>query len=169
MRVNIMSESQLSLLPVQPTRRRGSTRKRSEYLVFHCVIASRSAERQEAIARAVAESGWEPVVCSDAEAVHAHQSRRFAQLAIIDLESDSSGEFQNVTTRLAATRDLLTVVCGHENNQQEELHARQSGAWVYLPGVNDSSALSQLCSEAKQLVERMQSSKDRNSSRRLTA
>ena len=160
MRVNQMPESQLSVLPVRPTRRRGNAKKRGEYLVFHCLIASRSAERQEMLACAVAESGWEPVLCSDSEKVFAHQSRRFAQLAIVDFESDSTGEFQELLTRLSVSGGLLTVVCGNEGKPQEEVLARQAGAWLYLPGVADAASLSALCGEAKQLVERMHAAKD---------
>jgi DNA-binding NtrC family response regulator len=164
-----MSESHLSVLTVRPTRRRNNARKRGEYLVFHCLIASRSAERQEMMARAVVESGWEPVLCSDAQEVFAHQSRGFAQLAIVDFESDSTGEFQELLARLSATTGLLTVACGNEGRPQEEVLARQAGAWLYLPGVADAASLSGLCSEAKQLVERLHVANSEKRSLRRTA
>jgi hypothetical protein len=45
------------------------------------------------------------------------------------------------------------VICGSEDNVDEELWARQLGAWLYLPGVTDGDSLTSLCVEARRLRE----------------
>ena len=46
---------------------------------------------------------------------------------------------------------MLLVICGSEDNVDEELWARQLGAWLYLPGVCDGDSLTSLCVEARRL------------------
>lgn len=143
------------IFPKQSAPARKNVRRKGEYLVFHCLVVSSDAERAEMLASAAVDNGWDPIVCMDAESALAHQSRGFAQLAIIDLESDEAGEFPQLLGKLAASKSLLTMVCGNEENAEEEIYARQAGAWLYLPGVSESSNLSLLCGEAKHIVSKM--------------
>jgi hypothetical protein len=46
------------------------------------------------------------------------------------------------------------VVCGSGDSVDEELWARQLGAWVYLPGVSGGDALMSLFAEARRVAER---------------
>jgi hypothetical protein len=39
----------------------------------------------------------------------------------------------------------------------EEIWARQLGAWMYLPGVNDHSDVAMLCGEARNAAEKLSS------------
>jgi hypothetical protein len=48
----------------------------------------------------------------------------------------------------------LLVVCGSEDSVDEEMWARQLGAWVYLPGVSGADALMSLFAEARRVGER---------------
>jgi DNA-binding NtrC family response regulator len=79
------------------------------------------------------------------------------QLVIADI-ARPLGERVNDTVEIAeefASRpSTLVVVCGVGDSIDEELWARQLGAWVYLPGVSGGDALMSLFSEARRVVER---------------
>jgi hypothetical protein len=47
------------------------------------------------------------------------------------------------------------VICGNEGRPQEEIWARQLGAWLYLPGVVESDDVAMLCGEARQIAEQL--------------
>lgn len=79
------------------------------------------------------------------------------QLVIADV-ARPLGERVNDTVEIAeefASRPgTLVVVCGSGESIDEELWARQLGAWVYLPGVSGGDALMSLFGEAQRVVER---------------
>jgi DNA-binding NtrC family response regulator len=68
------------------------------------------------------------------------------------------GERVNDTVEIAeefASRPgTVVVVCGSGESVDEELWARQLGAWVYLPGVSGSDAFMSLFAEARRVFER---------------
>jgi hypothetical protein len=47
------------------------------------------------------------------------------------------------------------IVCGNEGRIEEEMWVRQAGAWLYLPGVTESSNFALLCGEARQIAQRL--------------
>lgn len=59
-----------------------------------------------------------------------------------------------VAEEFAGRPGTLVVVCGSGESVDEELWARQLGAWVYLPGVSGGDALMSLFAEAGRVVER---------------
>ena len=59
-----------------------------------------------------------------------------------------------VAEEFASRPGTLLVVCGSEDSVDEELWARQIGAWVYLPGVSGGDALMSLFAEARRVRER---------------
>jgi hypothetical protein len=82
-------------------------------------------------------------------------SRMFVQLAMIDLQGRQSDDFCGLLEKLAPAAGLLLIVCGNEGNVREEIWVRQLGAWLYLPGVVESSDVSLLCSEARHIAQRL--------------
>lgn len=150
-----MQDFRQNILPAKQTQGRAAARSKGEYLLFNCLIVSPAIERQEMLARAAQEHGWEAIVCGDAETALTLQRRRFVQLAIVDLESDSSGEFAELLEQFASASGLLTIVCGSDADMEEEIQVRQIGVWLYLPGVTETTNVSLLCGEAKHIVERM--------------
>ena len=78
-------------------------------------------------------------------------------LVIADIASPL-GERVNDTVEIAeefaGRPNTLIVVCGSGESVDEELWARQLGAWVYLPGVSGGDALMSLFAEAQRVVER---------------
>jgi ActR/RegA family two-component response regulator len=123
--------------------------------VFQCLIVSADPLRRHMLERAAADSGWKTQVCADAPAALAHVNRWLVQLAVVDLEAQRPEDFRPLVEQLTARGGLLSIVCGNEGDANEEIWVRQRGAWMYLPGVADSSNVGLLCSEAKQIAERL--------------
>ncbi len=79
------------------------------------------------------------------------------QLVIADISrplGDRVNDTVEVAEEFASRPGTLLVVCGSEDNVDEELWARQMGAWVYLPGVTGGDALVSMFADARRLVER---------------
>ncbi len=126
--------------------------------LLECLIVSPSATRRELLSRAAAAGGWSSVVCGDAETARRQAQRIAIQLALIDLERASAAEMRGlreVSAELSQLGNPLLVVCGADGDIQQEIWARQLGAWLYLPGIGGVEAMAQLCDEARLIVERM--------------
>ena len=79
------------------------------------------------------------------------------RLVIADIANpigDRVNDTVEIAEEFAARPGTLVVVCGSEDSVDEELWARQMGAWVYLPGVSGGDALVALFADARRLVER---------------
>jgi hypothetical protein len=79
------------------------------------------------------------------------------QLVIVDIAhplGDRVNDTVEVAEEFASRPGTLLVVCGSEDSVEEELWARQLGAWVYLPGVSSGDALVSLFAEARRVGER---------------
>lgn len=79
------------------------------------------------------------------------------QLVIVDIAhplGDRVNDSVEIAEEFASRPDTLLVVCGSEDSVEEELWARQLGAWVYLPGVSGGDALVSLFTEARRAGER---------------
>ncbi len=123
--------------------------------VFQCLIVSADPQRRRMLERAAADSGWKTFVCPDASAALVHVNRWLVQLAVVDLQEQSPEAFRPLVEQLTARKGLLSIVCGNDANVDEEIWVRQRGAWMYLPGVADTSNVSLLCGEARQIAERL--------------
>ena len=80
---------------------------------------------------------------------------RLLQLAIVDLDGEEPGQYDELLKKLSRTPGMLLIVCGNDNDIDEEIAIRELGVWLYLPGVSDTCNLSLLCGEAKQIVSRI--------------
>jgi hypothetical protein len=79
------------------------------------------------------------------------------QLVVVDIASpvgDRVNDSIEIAEEFAGRPGTLLVVCGSDDNVDEELWARQLGAWVYLPGVSSGDALISLFSDARRVAER---------------
>ncbi len=123
--------------------------------VFQCLIVSSDSRRRRMLEQAAADGGWKTFTCADAPTALAHIHRWLMQLAIVDLEAQPGESFRPLVEQLSACGGLLSIVCGNEGNVDEEIWVRQRGAWMYLPGVADTSNISLLCGEARQIAERL--------------
>jgi len=79
------------------------------------------------------------------------------QLVVVDIAhplGDRVNDTVEIAEEFAGRPGTLLVVCGSEDNVDEELWARQMGAWVYLPGVSSGDAFVSLFAEARRVGER---------------
>ena len=79
------------------------------------------------------------------------------QLVIVDIArplGDRVSDTVEIAEEFAGRPGTLLVVCGSDDSVDEELWARQLGAWVYLPGVSGGDALMSLFAEARRVAER---------------
>ena len=125
--------------------------------LLECLIVSPRAKQRDVLSRAATASGWASVVCSDAATAHHIAQRIVVRLAFIDLEDgplDTLVSLQELAADLLCMGCPLLVVCGAEGDRQQEIWARQLGAWLYLPGMAGVEEMTQLCEEARSVVER---------------
>ncbi|HEX3999299.1 MAG TPA: hypothetical protein VHX65_12170 [Pirellulales bacterium] len=125
--------------------------------LLECLIVSPRAKQREALSRAATAGGWASVVCSDAATGRHLAQRIVVKLAFIDLEEgslDALVSLQELAADLARMGCPLLVVCGADGDRQQEIWARQLGAWLYLPGMAGVEEMTQLCEEARNVVER---------------
>ena len=125
--------------------------------LFQCLVVSEDALRRDMLRRSAEQSGWETIVCTEAEGAMQVALRTPLQLAIVDLESASGqrpADFEPLLRKLAVTSDILLIACGNDENIQEEIWARQLGVWLYLPAVIDVEGMTTMCDEARQIADR---------------
>jgi hypothetical protein len=118
----------------------------------HCLIVSSAQSKRDMISLAASEAGWETIVCVDEPQAMAVIRRTHLQMAWVDLESPTHAETsRELCQAIAALSNVLLVVCGHENDPQEEIWARKYGAWLYLPGLSlaHSSEVQLVCEQAQ--------------------
>lgn len=123
--------------------------------VFQCLIVAADPARRQMFERAATDGGWKSFPCADAATALTTINRSLVQLAIIDLEAGGRSAFRPVVESLKGRSGLLLVVCGNEGDVEEEVWVRQLGAWLYLPGVVDTSDFGLLCGEARHIAERL--------------
>ncbi len=124
---------------------------RTEQSLFQCLIVSASSQRCGTLTRAAADGRWSVQAFTDARKALVQSKRTHFHMAMIDLQAcDNEQEsfFRKVCENLAESKELLLVVCGKNADPMEEIWARQTGAWFYLPGVDDKESLGHLCSQA---------------------
>jgi DNA-binding NtrC family response regulator len=150
--VGITSEEVRSLAGKAPATRAGRIPG-----LLKCLVVSGDADLRRRLDTMADLAGW-----SACEApVDAAELRSLVDsdyhLVIADI-ARPLGERVNDTVEIAeefaGRPDTLVVVCGSGESVDEELWARQLGAWVYLPGVSGGDALMSLFGEAQRVVER---------------
>jgi len=153
----LMPHRQIPAAPLRAVEERSPPDCKDDYPIFHCLIVSSEQARREMLSRAASEDGWETIICSDVASAIACSRKLFVQLAMVDLENELIGDLRHLLEHLTRSTGLLTIICGHEDDTQEEIMVRQFGVWLYLPGTAEMSDISLLCSEARHVVERLHS------------
>jgi ActR/RegA family two-component response regulator len=132
--------------------------------LLECLIVSSRVGQREVLSRAATASGWASVVCSDAATARHLAERIVVKLAFVDLEQaprDELASLQQLAADLSRMGCPLLVVCGADGDAEQEIWARQLGAWLYLPGMGGVEPMTQLCDEARGVVERSMSNSSR--------
>ena len=97
-------------------------------------------------------------MCRSAEDALRQSVRRRIQLALVDLQTAPKVEqdaFRTLVRQLSQRNETLLAVCGGPNDTAGEVWSRQLGVWMYLPGVNGESDIALLCSEARQVLAKL--------------
>jgi len=125
---------------------------------LECLVVSATSSRRKTLAEAACAGGWKTAVFADAGPAASYVERRMINLALIDMKARSQRhvpDFRLLAEKLAHQNNLLLVVCGRESAVQEELWARQLGAWLYLPGAVRRDGVAPLCEEARYITEQL--------------
>lgn len=125
--------------------------------VLKCLVVSGDADLRKRLDAVSELSGWSGCETpADAAELSAVVESDF-QLVIVDVArplGDRVSDSVEVAEEFACRPGTLLVVCGAEDSVEEELWARQLGAWVYLPGVSGGDVLVSLLTEARRVSER---------------
>lgn len=122
--------------------------------MLDCLVVSGDSARRRRFEAAVELAGWLECASPETSGELRQAVDRDFQLVIVDIASplgDRVNDSVEIAEELAARAGTLLVICGSEDNVDEELWARQLGAWLYLPGVCDGDSLTSLCVEARRL------------------
>ena len=138
-----------------------STRMGSGPGLLRCLVLSGDRGLRNRLDAVMELSGWSacdaPEQSADLQAVIDGDY----QLVIADIAhplGDRVSDTVEMAEELASRPGTLLVVCGSVGNVDEELWARQMGAWVYLPGIAGGDALVSLFTDARRLAERRRES-----------
>jgi ActR/RegA family two-component response regulator len=157
--MSVVAEQQIVSVASTVAKRKPAVDQRKLTTTIQCLVLSEGSSRREMLSRAANEAGWDTVVCADVAKAWATVQRQRFEMALIDLEcaAGNADAFKELAEHVNASQHPLLVVCGQEGNAVEEIWARQLGAWLYLPGVSQTSDVRALCEEALPVVEKMAS------------
>ncbi|MFM8377777.1 MAG: hypothetical protein ACKOB1_00470 [Planctomycetia bacterium] len=122
--------------------------------LLDCLVVTGDASRRRRFEAAAELAGWFECASPETSGELRQAIDRDFQLVIVDVASplgDRVTDTLEIAEEMAARPGTLLVICGSEDNVDEELWARQLGAWLYLPGVCDGDSLTSLCVEARRL------------------
>ncbi|TWT42665.1 hypothetical protein [Botrimarina hoheduenensis] len=113
--------------------------------------------RRRAVTQAAQSAGWRVVACQSPDETAAQVQQWRLQFAIVELAAGDlpqrSALRQSVQQLREASSPLL-IVADQAPTHEDELWARQIGAWLYLPAMTVGEELTQLCREALYSVRR---------------
>lgn len=125
--------------------------------LMKCLVVSGDAGLRNRLDAVTELSGWSACEAPvDAAELSAAVEGDF-QLVIADIAhplGDRVNDTVEIAEEFAGRPGTLLVICGSEDNVDEELWARQMGAWVYLPGISSGDALVSLFAEARRVADR---------------
>jgi hypothetical protein len=155
-----MSDLQLSMPAtlVSPDVRATASR-RAPATVHLCLVVSMSPRRAQLWVRAAHEEQWATIVCNTAEDAIRQSVRQRIELALVDLQSAPPPQervLRKLVEQLAARKVPLLAVCGKPDDTLGEVWSRQLGVWMYLPGVDSQSDIALLCSEARNILTKLE-------------
>jgi hypothetical protein len=122
-----------------------------------CLVVSGEVGFRNRLQAASELAGWEECTAPESVAdLHSAIDGDY-RLVLVDVAnpvSDRVSDVVELAEEFAARPGTLVVICGPEDGVDEELWARQLGAWVYLPGAIAGDGLVSLFQEAGRLADR---------------
>ncbi len=129
--------------------------------LLRCVVLSWSEQRSQLLQSVAEDESWQAKVCGDVQEFLRSVFQLEVPLTVIDLprrESLAYSELREIATQTSGVNRSLLVVCGaSDDDGEEELWARQLGAWAYLPGATDDSGLRLIFAEARKALAKQSS------------
>jgi hypothetical protein len=155
-----MSDLQLSLpATLASPEARTTDLRRAPPAVHLCLVVSTSPRRAQLWVRAAHEEQWATIVCSTADDAMRQSVRNRVELALVDLQSAPATQestLRRLVEQLAARNGPLLAVCGKPDDTTGEVWSRQLGVWMYLPGIDSQSDIALLCSEARNVLRKLE-------------
>jgi hypothetical protein len=155
-----MNDLQLSLpATLASPDARGTGARRAPPTTHLCLVVSMSARRAQLWVRAAHEEQWATIVCNNADDAIRQSVRQRIELALVDLQSAPPPQerlLRKLVEQLAARSGPLLAVCGRPDDTLGEVWSRQLGVWMYLPGVDCESDIALLCSEARNILKKLE-------------
>ncbi len=155
-----MSDLQLSLpATLVSSDARATSSRRAPTTVQLCLVVSTSPRRAQLWVRAAHEEQWATIVCNTADDAIRQAVRQRIELALVDLQSAPPPQerlLRKLVEQLAARKGPLVAVCGKPDDTLGEVWSRQLGVWMYLPGVDSQSDIALLCSEARNILTKLE-------------
>ncbi len=145
--VGVVSEAMTTLSntevgPISSADRRAKYLSSTTQMLVRCSVVSWHDGRLDHM-RALAEHAhWQVVHCRDAREALRAAFKNTLSLAVIDMpavDSESYQSYRGLAERIIevgkviGASDMLMVLCTSTQSVQEEIWARQLGAWTYLP------------------------------------
>ncbi len=132
------------------------SRQQAAVSLWSCLLVSTEQQLRRRMREAASEAGWNPVECKTVEESLRQAALHVFPLALIDVGHQlPSKVHEDLIRSLRQSASNLVVVCDQDANPEGELWARQRGAWMYLPEVNDASDLARICREAQAVTEKL--------------
>ena len=128
--------------------------------LLRCLILSWNEVRAEGLQRAAERQAWDALVCSNSAVFIKQLFRMKVPLTIVDLPEVSAAEYSKMRMASAKVRevsDALLVVCAASAECDEEIWARELGAWAYMPEVPDPTSVDWVFEEARSALARQAS------------
>ncbi|MFM8282216.1 MAG: hypothetical protein ACKOCW_01555 [Planctomycetaceae bacterium] len=123
---------------------------------FSCLVMSGDSGLRQRLSAVTELSGWTQCESpTSIEGLRQAVGREF-QLVVVDLANPiagAAGDVTEIAEEFASRPSTLLLVCGSEDRIEDELWARQLGAFVYLPGVSSGDSLVSLFAEARKVSE----------------
>ncbi len=125
-----------------------------------CLLISGSKSRLKTLVSGANAAEWVAVGCERIADSLRLQLRQHARLVLVDLAGAGDSErtcLERVAERVARSGGLLVVFGTPEGDDTIEIQARQLGAWMYLAGDLSVDGVAELCREASELLDRLDS------------
>jgi hypothetical protein len=131
----------------------------SPAMVMRCLLVSVDQRSSEVVEATASNEGWLAEKCAAIDQALRLVFRQKFHLAFIDIHSTSNSplrlEFEQLASDLARNHIPLLVVSGDPTDPLAEIHARQLGVWLYLPGFDGKTDLDVVFRDARAVHEKL--------------
>jgi hypothetical protein len=131
--------------------------RRAPPQLLRCMVVSLAADRRRLIRTAAEAQAWDAIICRDAGEFLRAAFKRSVPLIVVDLPDSGSPGYRELRSAVERAKEItssLMLVVGAGFSGQEEIWARQLGAWAYVCEANGCRGFECLLFEAREAIER---------------